>query len=161
VNVTNRLGRGTATNITTRLSAIAGGQTTVLTTAATFWNKDGTERTNGTIGAGETVTVRFAATVSGQGNKTIEAFVSAGREPYTQIGPDNKGSTSITVKPSIVTQYGFVAAFLGILALFVVYMVHRRRVRTGKSQPWKIRRGEREAGEPKPRKEAKEEKKRL
>ena len=161
VNVTNRVGRGNASALTTTLSSIASGQTTVLTTTATWKNKDGTTRTNNTIGPGETITLEFTATVTGQGNKTIEVRVSDATEPFTQIGGDNRASKSITVRQSTLQTLSFVLAIVGVFGVGIFAMIHRRRVRTGKAQPWKLRRGPREEGEGRPKREIKEEKKRL
>jgi len=162
VNITNRPGRGTATVVTTTLSAIAGGQTTVLTTTATWKNKNGTDRTNGTIAAGETIALVFTAPVTGQGNKTIEVKVSDVNEAWTQVGADNKASKSLFVQPSLITSLIPAIVVGGLLALFVIVFRHRRNVRTGKAEPWRFPRRERVEGEEKkPRKEVKEEKKRL
>ncbi|MGQ0798100.1 MAG: hypothetical protein ACT4OI_09625, partial [Methanobacteriota archaeon] len=160
VNVTNRAGRGPATDVRMSLSSISGGQTTVLSTSARWTDKNGV-RTNNTIGPGETVALQFQATVSGQGNKTIEVRVSDDREPFTQIGGDNRASKSITVRQSTLQTLAFVLAIVGVFGVGIYAMIHRRRVRTGKAQPWKLRRGEREEGEAKPKREIKEEKKRL
>jgi hypothetical protein len=161
VNVTNRVGRGAASAVTTTLSSIASGQTTVLRTTATWKNKDGTLRTNNTIGPGETIILEFTATVTGQGNKTIEVRVSDATEPFTQIGGDNRASKSITVRQSTLQTLSFVLAIVGVFGVGIYAMIHRRRVRTGKAQPWKLRRGPREEGEGRPKREIKEEKKRL
>lgn len=161
VNVTNRAGRGAASAVTTTLSSIASGQTTVLMRTATWKNKDGTPRTNNTIGPGETITLEFTATVTGQGNKTIEVRVSDATEPFTQIGGDNRASKSITVRQSTLQTLSFVLAIVGVFGVGIYAMIHRRRVRTGKAQPWKLRRGPREEGEGRPKREIKEEKKRL
>ena len=160
VNVTNRVGRGAATAVTTTLSSIAGGQTTVLTTTASFRNASG-DRPDPTIGPGETVTLVFIARVSGQGNKTIEVRVFDATEPFTQIGGDNRASKSVTVRQSTLQTLSFVLAIVGVFGVGIFAMIHRRRVRTGKAQPWKLRRGPREEGEGRPKREIKEEKKRL
>jgi PKD repeat protein len=161
VNVSNRAGRGSASSVSTILSTKVGDQTTVLTTSAD-WTDSAGPRLNRTIGPGETITLKFVASVTGQGNKTVEVRVFDANEPWTQISGDNRASKPISVRQSFVQTLAFVAAIVGVFAVGLYAMVHRRRVRTGKAQPWRLRRGPREEGEErKPRKEVREEKKRL
>jgi hypothetical protein len=159
--VSNRAGRGSASSVSTILSTKVGDQTTVLTTSAD-WTDSAGPRLNRTIGPGETITLKFVASVTGQGNKTVEVRVFDANEPWTQISGDNRASKPISVRQSFVQTLAFVAAIVGVFAVGLYAMVHRRRVRTGKAQPWRLRRGPREEGEErKPRKEVREEKKRL
>jgi PKD repeat protein len=162
VNVTNAANRGPASALKKDLYLVTAGQATLVTSTASVWNRDGTERTNGTIGPGETVTIRWDPVVTGQGNKTLRVQVCDTEEAYTQCGPGNQASASISIRQSTLQQLAFYGSIVGVLALFVFYMVYRRKVRAGDWQPVRLRRGEKGEGEErKPRKEVKEEKKRL
>jgi len=162
VNVTNAANRGSATDLNGDLFLIAGGQSSLVTSTHTVLDRDGTERTNRTIGPGETVTIRWNAVVTGQGNKTLRVQVCDGMEAFTQCGPGNQASTSINIRQSTLQTIAFYGSIVGVLALFVFYMVYRRKVRAGDWQPLRVRRASKGEGEEKkPRKEVKEEKKRL
>lgn len=161
VNVTNAANRGSATQLRTDLFAISGGQTVLLTNGSQVF-KGATRRDNRTIGPGETVTIVFNAPVTGQGNKTIRVRVCDAREAFTQCGPANEATSSITVRQSTLQTIAFYGSIVGVLGLFVFYMVYRRKVRAGDWQPLRLRRASKGEGEEKkPRKEVKEEKKRL
>lgn len=161
VNVTNQLNRGIASQVTTQLNTIVGGVTSVLTTTSQWLNRDGTTRTNGTINPGETITVVFRATISGIGNKTVQAYIFDANEAWTQRS-DNRASTSVVVVQSILQTIALAGAIAGVLGLFVFYMIYRRKVRAGEWKALRVRRaiGLESEGK-KPKKEVKEEKKRL
>jgi len=161
VNVTNKEKRGTAGNVTAQLLSIAGGVTTVLSSTPEWRNKSGL-KLDRTIASGESVTLTFAATVNGQGNRTIQVLVYDSREPYTAITPENRASTPVNVRQAAWVQYAIYGSIVGVLAVFVFYAYYRRKVRAGEWQPLR-RRGEKraEGAEKKARKEVKEEKKRL
>ena len=159
VNVTNKPGRGTASNVSARLTATSAGSTVTLSEDPIWYNKDGSERTNGTIAAGETVTLVFDVALTGTGNKTLTVTVSDSREPWTQQGGENRGVRQVFVRQAAWVNYAVGAAIVGVIGLAIFGMWVRRRIRAGE---WKPRfRREKGEGEAKPKKEVREEKKRL
>ncbi len=160
VNVTNKPNRGSAASVMAELLLLGGGQTIRLSETPEWRDLNGTPIPAGGIASGETVTIVFRAVVSGQGNRTIQVRVSDSAEPFTWITTENRASMPIFVRQSTLQTVAFYGAIVGVLALFVFYMFYRRKVRAGEWEPVRIRRRER-GEERKPRREAKEEKKRL
>ncbi len=161
VNVTNKVGRASATHVVTNLSAISGGQTTLVTSQAQWFDKNGNPKANQSIGPGETVKLVFTGTLSGQGNKTLQVYVYDTSEPYTWL-VDNKASTTVNVRQPAWQPYAIAGSVIGIIGLFVFGMYARRKIKAGEWRPIRGRRRERGEEEGKrPRREEKEEKKRL
>jgi len=161
INVTNKASRAAAGNVTAQLLAISGGQTTVVPSDAEWLHKNGGSAH--TIASGETVTLTFRARLSGQGNKTLQAYVYDSSEPYTWITSENRISQAINVRQPAWQPYAIYLSVIGIIALFVFAMYARRKIKAGE---WRPLRGRREKGgeekeKEKPRREIKEEKKRL
>jgi 5-hydroxyisourate hydrolase-like protein (transthyretin family) len=161
INVTNKVGRKSATNVATNLSAFSGGQTTLVTNQAQWFDKNGNPKANQTIGPGETVKLVFTGTLSGQGNKTLQVYIYDTSEPYTWL-VDNRASTTVNVRQPAWQPFAIAGSVIGIIALFVFGMYARRKIKAGEWRPIRGRRRERgEEGEKRPRREGKEEKKRL
>lgn len=163
VNITNKPDRGPARNVTTSLFAVVGGTSTLLTQTAQ-WLRNGTETANRTIASGDTVTLVFSAAISGQGNKTLRVVVTDSMEPYTWEF-DNSASQSIFVGQAAWVNWAIYGAIAAVLGGFVFLVYYRRKVRAGE---WRrvgllgrLRKPAPEAAEKKPKKEVKEEKKRL
>ena len=159
VNVTNKANRATALNVTTELAVISGGVTTALPDQPE-WSRNGVPTTDHTIPSGTTVTLVFTTHLSGQGNKTLRVNVFDSSEPYTWRTPENRASSAVNVRQPGWQPYAIVGSVIGVIALFVFGMYARRKIKAGEWRPIRGRRGEK-GGEEKPRKEAKEEKKRL
>jgi hypothetical protein len=160
VNVTNKPNRLTASNVTTNLYAITGGVTALVQTQAQWLDKNNSPVPH-TIAPGQTVKLVFTATLSGQGNKTLQVYVFDSTEPYTWLS-DNKAQLSVNVRQPAWQPYAIYGSVIGIIALFVFGMYARRKIKAGEWRPIRGRRRERGEGEEKkPRKEIKEEKKRL
>jgi len=159
-NFTN-VGRGAAEGVTTQLISNSAGQTTVVATQADWLDKNGASKANRSIAPGETVTFVFHASLSGQGNKTLEVYVYDSSEPYTWIDSGNRISQAVNVRQPFWQPYAIYGGVIAIIALFVFAMYARRKVKAGE---WRPLRGRREKGgeeKEKPRREIKEEKKRL
>ena len=160
VNVTNKAGRAAAGNVTTQVLSISGGVTTVVATQADWFDKNGKPKAN-SIASGETVTLVFHVSLTGQGNKTLQVYVYDSSEPSTWITSENRASLPVNVRQPAWQPYAIYGAVIGIIALFVFAMYARRKVKAGE---WRPLRGRREKGgeeKEKPRREIKEEKKRL
>ena len=165
INVTNKMARKWATSVVTNLSATSGGQTTLVTSQAEWFDKTGNTpfRANHSIGPGETAKIVFTGQLFGQGNKTLQAYIYDASEPYTWL-VDNKASTTVNVRQPAWQPYAIAGSVIGIIALFVFGMYARRKIKAGEWRPIRGRRKERgggEEGEKRPRREEKEEKKRL
>jgi len=160
VNVTNKLARLTASNVTTNLYAITGGVPVLVASQAQWFDKNGAPKAH-TIGPGETVKLVFTATLSGQGNKTLQVYVYDSTEPFTWLS-DNRAQTPVNVRQPAWQPYAIYGSVVGIIVLFVFGMYARRKIKAGEWRPIRGRRRERGEGEEKrPKKEVKEEKKRL
>jgi len=163
VNVTNKASRLAATLVVTNLSAISGGQTTLLSTQAQWFDSSNNPKgTNHTILAGETVKLVFTVPLFGQGNKTIQVYLYDATEPYTWRTAENRASLPVNVRQPAWQPYAIYGSVIGVIVLFVFGMYARRKIKAGEWRPIRGRRRERGEGEEKkPRKEVKEEKKRL
>jgi len=165
INVTNKMARKWATSVVTNLSATSGGQTTLVTSQAAWFDKTGNTpfRANHSIGPGETAKIVFTGQLFGQGNKTLQVYIYDTSEPYTWL-VDNKASTTVNVRQPAWQPYAIAGSVIGIIALFVFGMYARRKIKAGEWRPIRGRRRERGGGEEaekRPRREEKEEKKRL
>ena len=161
VNVTNKAGRAAAGNVTTQVLAISGGVTTVVATQADWFDKNGNQKGSKSIASPETVTLVFHVSLTGQGNKTLQVYVFDSSEPYTWITSENRASLPVNVRQPFWQPYAIYGSVIGIIALFVFAMYARRKIKAGE---WRPLRGRREKGgeeKEKPRREIKEEKKRL
>src|SRR5438034_489410 len=162
VNVTNKANRLAASLVVTNLSAISGGQTTLLAQQASWFDKNGNPTSNHTIAAGDTVKLVFTAPLYGQGNKTIQVYVYDATEPYTWRTAENRASLPVNVRQPAWQPYAIYASVIGVIVLFVCGMYARRKSKAGAWRPIPGRRRTEGAGaEKRPRKEVKEEKKRL
>ena len=162
VNVTNKAGRLPASLLVTNVSAISGGQTTLLSSSAQWFDKNGNPTSNHTIAPGDTVKLVFTVRLSGQGNKTIQVYVYDATEPYTWRTPENRASLPVNVRQPAWQPYAIYGSVIGVIVLFVFGMYARRKIKAGEWRPIRGRRREKGGGEEKrPRKEVKEEKKRL
>jgi hypothetical protein len=162
VNVTNKAGRLPASLVVTNVSAISGGQTTLLSSSAQWFDKNGNPTSNHTIAPGDTVKLVFTVRLSGQGNKTIQVYVYDATEPYTWRTPENRASLPVNVRQPAWQPYAIYGSVIGVIVLFVFGMYARRKIKAGEWRPIRGRRREKGGGEEKrPRKEVKEEKKRL
>lgn len=162
VNVTNKQDRAVARNVTAELNVISGGQTTALPIIALHWfDRNGASKDdNRSIAPMETVKLVFTTRFSGQGNKTLQVNVFDSTEPTTWRN-DNRPTTTVNVRQPFWQPYAIIAAVVGIIALFVGGMYARRKIKAGEWRPIRGRRREKVGGEERPRKEVKEEKKRL
>jgi len=162
VNVTNKANRLAASLVVTNLSAISGGQTTLLAQQAQWFDKNGNPTSNHTIAAGDTVKLVFTVPLFGQGNKTIQVYVYDATEPYTWRTAENRASLPVNVRQPAWQPYAIYGSVIGVIVLFVFGMYARRKIKAGEWRPIRGRRREKGADEEKrPRKEIKEEKKRL
>src|SRR3989475_125840 len=162
VNVTNKANRLAASLVVTNLSAISGGQTTLLAQQASWFDKNGNPTSNHTIAAGDTVKLVFTVPLYGQGNKTIQAYVYDATEPYTWRTAENRASLPVNVRQPAWQPYAIYGSVIGVIVLFVFGMYARRKIKAGEWRPIRGRRREKGADDEKrPRKEVKEEKKRL
>ena len=162
VNVTNKANRLAASLVVTNLSAISGGQTTFVTSSAQWFDKNGNPTSNHTIASGDTVKIVFTAPLYGQGNKTLQVYVYDATEPYTWRTAENRASLPVNVRQPAWQPYAIYGSVIGVIVLFVFGMYARRKIKAGEWRPIRgRRRKEGEEGEKRPRKEVKEEKKRL
>ncbi len=162
VNVTNKANRLAASLVVTNLSAISGGQTTLLAQQAQWFDKNGALTSDHTIAAGATVKLVFTVPLFGQGNKTIQVYVYDSTEPYTWRTAENRASLPVNVRQPAWQPYAIYGSVIGVIVLFVFGMYARRKIKAGEWRPIRGRRREKGADEEKrPRKEVKEEKKRL
>ena len=162
VNVTNKANRLAASLVVTNLSAISGGQTTLLAQQAQWFDKNGNPTSNHTIAAGDTVKLVFTVPLFGQGNKTIKVCAYDTTEPYTWRTAENCASLPVNVRQPAWQPYAIYGSVIGVIVLFVFGMYARRKIKAGEWRPIRGRRREKGADEGKrPRKEVKEEKKRL
>jgi len=165
VNVTNT-GKAIASGVTTELRCIGGNcPTFLLASQADWFDKNGTSRgSDHTIPSGVTVKLVFSVRLTGQGNKTLQAYVYDKSEPYTWITSENRAQSPVNVRQPWWQPYAIGAAVIGVIVLFVFGMYARRKIKAGEWRPIRGRRGGAEKGgeeERKPRREVKEEKKRL
>ena len=163
VNVTNKAGRRAASLVVANLSAISGGQTTLLSSSPQWFDKNGVPTSNHTIAPGDTAKLVFTVSLSGQGNKTLTVYVYDATEPYTWRTPENHASLPVNVRQPAWQPYAIYLSVIGVIVLFVFGMYARRKIKAGEWRPIRGRR-RREKGEQeekRPRKEVKEEKKRL
>src|SRR5205809_2174908 len=161
VNVTNKPGRASAGNVTAEVRTISGGITTVVPSKAEWFDKT-RNPTGNTIGSHSTVKLVFTVRLYGQGNKTLQVYVFDKSEPYTWITPENKASSPINVRQPWWQPYAIAGAVIGVIVLFVFAMYFRRKVKAGEWRPLRGRRGVKGGEEErKPRREVKDEKKRL
>src|SRR2546429_9341441 len=72
VNVTNKANRLAAALVVTNLSAISGGQTSLLAQQAQSFDKNGNPTPNRSIAAGDTVRLAFTGPLFGQVHKPIK-----------------------------------------------------------------------------------------
>src|SRR5436309_7201051 len=99
---------------------------------------------------------------NGQGNKTIKLCAYDATEPYTWRTAENCASLPVNVRQPAWQPYAIYLSVIGVIVLFVFGMYARRKIKAGEWRPIRGRRREKGAGEEKrPRKEVKEEKKRL
>lgn len=163
VNVTNKPSRLTASNVTTQVSVISGGQTTLLTSVADWFDKNGQPMgSNHTIVSSDRVHLVFHVILFGQGNKTLQVHVVDSTEPYTWDTSENRASSPLNVRQPAWQPYAIWGAVIGVIALFVGGMYARRKIKAGEWRPIRGRRGTRGVDDEKrPKKEVKEEKKRL
>jgi len=163
VNVTNKPNRLAASQVVANISAISGGQATLLPAQVQWFDKNGNPTSNHTIASGDTVKLVFTVNgLSGQGNKTIQVFVYDATEPYTWRTPENRASLPVNVRQPAWQPYAIYGSVIGVIVLFVFGMYARRKIKAGEWRPIRGRRREKGAEEEKrPRKEVKEEKKRL
>src|SRR5213596_1259810 len=127
VNVTNKLGRKTAEDVTTEVRSITGGVTNVVSSGADWFDKNGPRGTNHAIASGETVKLVFSVRLYGQGNKTVQVYVADKTEPYTWITPENRASQTLNVRQPWWQPYAIVAAVVGVIVLFV-FAIDRKSV---------------------------------
>src|SRR5207249_11181804 len=97
VNGTSRLGRETAEGVTTEVRSMTGGVTTVVSSGADWFDKNGARGWNHGIASGEAVKLVFSMRLYGQGNKTVQVYVADKTEPYTWITPENRASQTLNV----------------------------------------------------------------
>src|SRR5881396_223627 len=162
VNVTNKANRLAASLVVTNLSAISGGQTSLLAQQAQWFDKNGNPTSNRSIAAGDTVRLVFTVPLFGQGNKTIKLCAYDATEPYTWRTAENCASLPVNVRQPAWQPYVIYGSVIGVIVLFVFGMYARRKIKAGEWRPIRgRRRKEGEEGEKRPRKEVKEEKKRL
>ena len=162
VNISNKANRGLADAIATKVYVIAGGTTTLVSEATTDWrDRNSATTADHTLDAGELAQLTFVVAMSGQGNKTVKVCVSDADEPYTWNTGENCASLLITVRQAGWVNLAVYGSIVGAIGLFVFYMYYRRKVRAGEWSGVRLRREKGEKGEAKPRKEVKEEKKRL
>jgi PKD repeat protein len=164
VNVTNKAfaGRITASEVIVELFAITGGVSTPAPIDSPItWFKGGSETSDKTIPAGTTVTLVLTTHLTGQGNKTLRVFVYDSTEPYTWLS-DNRPQIGLNVRQPWWQPIAIVVAVVAIIVLAVFGMYARRKIKAGEWRPIRGRRGERRPEEKeKPRREVKEEKRRL
>ena len=104
----------------------------------------------------------FTVPLYGQGNKTNKLCAYDATEPYTWRTAENCASLPVNVRQPAWQPYAIYLSVIGVIVLFVFGMYARRKIKAGEWRPIRGRRREKGAGEEKrPRKEVKEEKKRL
>ncbi|HYY47574.1 MAG TPA: PKD domain-containing protein [Thermoplasmata archaeon] len=161
VNVTDKAGWATASSVIVELLAISGGTTTSVPVTGVQWFKGGVETSDTTIPAGSTVKLVLTAHLSGQGNKTLRVNIRDSTEPYTALG-DNHPQAFVNVHQPWWQPWAVGAAVAGVIILAVFAMYARRKIKAGEWRSLRGRRREKGAEEKeKPRREVKEEKKRL
>src|SRR5207244_5707199 len=161
-NGTSKAGRRAASLVVANLSAISGGQTTLLSSSPQWFDKNGVPTSNHTIAPGDTAKLVFTVSLSGQGNKTLTVYVYDATEPYTWGTRGNPASLSVKVRQPAWQPYAIYGSVVGVIVLFVFGMYARRQIKAGEWRPIRGRRREKGADDEKrPRKEVKEEKKRL
>ena len=158
VNVTNKNGRGIAQSVRARVYSVGSEGTKLLSESPTWYGAGDVVLTDRTIAAGQTVKLVFTVTVTGQGNKSIEVRVDDANEAWTQVTPENRAAAQVLVRQAGWVNLAVAGAIVGIIVAFVFAMYVRRKIRAGEWHP-RLRRGEK--AEAKPKKEPKEEKKRL
>ncbi len=163
VNVTNKPGWGTASQIYVLVQEGSGSQSSNL--APTFSMTNASGASVSTLAAGASATMRISFAVVGQGNKTLTITVADRNEPYTHVTSENKVTESIVVQQPAWVNYAIIGSVVAVFAVVIFAMYYRRKVKAGDWQP-RFRRAKGEKGEggkekPRKEKEVKEEKKRL
>jgi PKD domain-containing protein len=163
VNVTNKAfaGRITAQEVIVELFVVTAGVTSRAPVDSVQWFKGGAPTMDTTIPAGTTVTLVLTTHLTGQGNKTLRVFVYDSTEPYTWLS-DNRPQQPLNVRQPWWQPIAIVVAVVAIIVLAVFGMYARRKIKAGEWRPIRGRRVERRPEEKeKPRREVKEEKRRL
>src|SRR5256884_8668008 len=140
VNVTNKANRLAASLVVTNLSAISGGQTSLLAQQAQWFDKNGNPTSNRSIAAGDTVRLVFTVPLFGQGNKTIKLCAYDATEPYTWRTAENCASLPVNVRQPAWQPYALYGSVIGAIALFVFGMYARRQIKAGERRPIRGRR---------------------
>src|SRR5436309_1813306 len=131
VNVTNKANRLAAALVVTNLSAISGGQTSLLAQQAQWFDKNGNPTSNRSIAAGDTVRLVFTVPLFGQGNKTIKLCAYDATEPYTWRTAENCASLPVNVRQPAWQPYAIYLSVIGVIVLFVFGMYARRKIKAG------------------------------
>src|SRR5207247_10828102 len=98
----------------------------------------------------------------GKANNTAQAPGNAATAPYSPRTAENRASLPENVRQPTSQTYAIYGSVIGAIVLFVFGMYARRKIKAGEWRPIRgRRRKEGEEGEKRPRKEVKEEKKRL
>jgi hypothetical protein len=163
VNVTNKAGWGTASQIYVLVKETSGSDNIALAPTWSMVDKNGSAITTLPAGATGRLTISFA--VVGQGNRTVTITVADRNEPYTHVTSENNVTESIIVQQPAWVNYAIILSVVAVFAVVIFAMYYRRKVKAGDWQP-RFRRGKGEKGEggkekPRKEKEVKEEKKRL
>ena len=163
LNVTNKAGWGTASQIYVLVQESSGSQSTDLAPTWSMVDKNGTALS--TLKAGATGSMTISFSVVGQGNKTLTVTVADRNEPYTHITSENKVTESVIIAQPAWVNYAIIGSVVAVFAVVIFAMYYRRKVKAGDWQP-RFRRSKGEKGEggrekSRREKEVKEEKKRL
>src|SRR5437870_13584919 len=136
VNVTNTPNRLAASQVVANISAISGGQATLLPAQVQWFDKNGNPTSNHTIASGDNVKPVFTVNgLSGQGNKTIQVFVYDATEPYTWRTLENRASLPVSVRQPAWQPYAIYGSVIGVIVLFVFGMYARCRTTAGAWRP--------------------------
>src|SRR5438046_9575397 len=98
MNATTKATRNTSERATTEVRSITGGVTTVVSSGADWFDKNGPRGTNHAIASGETVKLVFSVRLYGQGNKTVQVYVADKTDTYTWITRENRDSRTLNVR---------------------------------------------------------------
>src|SRR3989449_221850 len=140
VNVTNKANRLAASLVVTNLSAISGGQTSLLAQQAQWFDKNGNPTSNRSIAAGDTVRLVFTVPLFGQGNKTIKLCAYDATEPYTWRTAENCASLPVNVRQPAWQPYAIYLSVIGVIVLFVFGVYSRSKINAGERSPIRGRR---------------------
>lgn len=165
VNVTNKATRTTPQTVASDVRAelsVTTGTTTTGVPAEVRWFRGDQELTESdqTIPTGTTVTIVLTARLTGVGNKTLRVSVCDANEPWTWCTSENRAQRAVNVRQPFWQPWAILGAIAGLIILVIFGAYTRRKIKAGEWRPIRGRRGER-AAEEKPRREVKEEKKRL